>query len=189
MSQGGGSNSGRGSFKKPSMQPKKKTINVSYTENLINVLICTNIQCGNANEVQSMCQHTVQEAKVPEIASKDMKQPLLTEMPESTQGQMRLPDKVTEITLHQAELSILENPIVHLSWKGDTPQVTELTMTKITPLAVAPNLLKSFAGRISLFLLNWKVLTNDPWVIQTLDSQPPQLSNPNYTLLTPQPRK
>ena len=30
------------------------------------------------------------------------------------------------------------------------------------------NQLKSFLG-ISLFILNWKVLTNDPWVIQTVE--------------------
>ena len=60
-------------------------------------------------------------------------------------------------------------PIVHLKWTGDTPQVTEFTVRKIMPLAMAPNLLQSFTGRISLFLLNWKALTSDPWVIQTVE--------------------
>ena len=56
---------------------------VTYTENLINVLNCTKVQDESANEVESMCQHVVQEAKVPEIASKDIKQPLLTLLPGS----------------------------------------------------------------------------------------------------------
>ena len=37
------------------------------------------------------------------------------------------------------------------------------------PLAMASNLLQSFAGRISLFLSDWKALTSNPWVIQTVE--------------------
>ena len=37
------------------------------------------------------------------------------------------------------------------------------------PLAATPNLYNIFAGRISRFLLNWKALTCDPWVIQTVE--------------------
>ena len=136
---------------------------VTYTENLINVLNCT--QDESANKVESMCQHVVQEAKVPEIASKDIKQPLLTLLPESTQGHVGLPDKVTVIT----SPSVHRNPIVHLIWEGVTPQVTEFTAKGITPLAANPNLLKFFAGRTSQFILNWKALTEDPWVIQTIE--------------------
>ena len=53
-------------------------MNVICTKNLMNVLIYTNVQSESANEVQSMCQDTMLEAKVPEIAPKAMKQPLLS---------------------------------------------------------------------------------------------------------------
>ena len=120
-----------------------------------------------------MCQDTVQEAKVPEKAPRDIKQSPMTQMPESLQSQERLPSiphKVSEITPHNIEFSVLGMPIVHLNWTGDTPQVVEIIKGKIMPLAAAPTFLQSFAGRISLFLLNWKALTSDPWVIQTIES-------------------
>ena len=119
-----------------------------------------------------MCQDTVQEAKVPEKAPRDIKQSPLTRMPESIQSQERLPSiphKVSEITPHNIEFSVLGMPIVHLNWSGDTPQVAETIKGKIMPLVAAPTLLQSFAGRISLFLSNWKTLTSDPWVIQTIE--------------------
>ena len=37
------------------------------------------------------------------------------------------------------------------------------------PLAATPNLCNIFTGRISRFLSNWKALTCDPWVIQTVE--------------------
>ena len=129
-------------------------MNVICTKNLMNVLNYTNVQSESANEVQSMCQDTVLEAKAPEKAPKAMKQPLLSQMPESTQNQRKLQSlsqKVSETTPHNTELTVMGMPIVHLNWNGDTPQVTEFTMRKIMPLAMAPNLLQSFAGRISLY--------------------------------------
>ena len=93
-------------------------------------------------------------------------------MPESIQSQERfpsIPHKVSEITPHNIELCVLGMPIVHLNWSGDTPQVAETIKRKIMPLAAAPTLLQSFAGRVSLFLSNCKALTSDPWVIQTIE--------------------
>ena len=113
---------------------------VQFTKNIINVLNCTNFQGVSAKEVKTMCQQVVQEAKVPEIASKDIRQSLFTLMPENTQGQVGLPDKVTVITSNQTELSNLGNPIMHFNWEGDTPQVTELT-TKGTILLTADPIL------------------------------------------------
>ena len=106
-----------------------------------------------------MCQNTVQEAKVPEKVPRDIKQSPLTQMPESIQSQERLtsiPHKVSEITPHNIEFSVLGIPIVHLNCSGDTPQVAETIKGKIMPLAAAPTLLQSFAGRIKLFTNGFK---------------------------------
>ena len=148
--------------------------------------------CESANLVQSMGQSAAQETIVPEIAQKDMKQSLMTQVPESTKSLKWLSEisqKVTETTPHHKGYSVLEMPIVHLSWNGETPQVTELTRRKIMPLAATTNLCNIFAGRISRFLSNWKALTCDPWVIQTVEKDTlsllQQLQHNNTTILPP----
>ena len=144
-------------------------VGIKNSINVLNHIIST---CESANVVQSMGQSVAQEAMVPELAQKDMKQPLMTQVPESTKS-LKWPSetsqKVTEITPHHKSYSMLEMPIVHLSWNGETPQVTELTRRKIMPLAATPNLCNIFTGRISRFLSNWKALTCDPWVLQTVE--------------------
>ena len=51
-------------------------MNVICSKNLMNVLNYINAQSKSTNKVQSMCQDTVIEAKVPEKTPKAMKQPL-----------------------------------------------------------------------------------------------------------------
>ena len=144
-------------------------VGIKNSINVLNLIIST---CKSANVVQSMGQNIAQEAMVPEVAQKEMKQPLMTQVPESTKPLKWLSEtsqKVTEIIPHHKGYSVFEMPIVHLSWNGETPQVTELTRMKIMLLAATPNLCNIFASRISRFLLNWKALTCNPWVIQTVE--------------------
>ena len=71
---------------------------------------------------------------------------------------------VTEVT----QLSIMSLPIIHLSIPQENPPWTLLLKMVIAPLAAELHHRQSFAGRITLFQSNWKVLTSDPWVLETV---------------------
>ena len=48
------------------------------------------------------------------------------------------------------------------------PPWTRLIQSGITPIAAELCTTQTFAGRISLFQVNWKVLSSDSWVLQTV---------------------
>ena len=67
------------------------------------------------------------------------------------------------------QYTILGLPIVHLSLALENPSWIQLSQRGILPLAeTVCQTTQTFAGRISLFRSNWKALTQEPWVIQTV---------------------
>ena len=84
-------------------------------------------------------------------------------------------------------MTILGIPILHLTLTQSHPPWIQLLRISIAPIATEVCLNQAFAGRISLFQLNWKVLTHDHWVLQTvsegyhipLSSHPVQLTPPH----------
>ena len=101
---------------------------------------------------------------------------------------LQTPIPVSEITPLQKSLaeanqySVLGFPIVHLPPAGESPPQTQLIQRGILPMAeTICQSSQTFAGRISLFKLNWKALTQETWVIQTVTEgyQIPLISTPN----------
>ena len=78
------------------------------------------------------------------------------------------------------ELSILGIPILHLTLTQSHPPWIPLMRMGIAPIAAEVCLNQAFVGRISLFQSNWKVLTRDHWVLQTVSEEYhiPLLSHP-----------
>ena len=86
--------------------------------------------------------------------------------------------------------SVLGLPIVHLSLILENPPWTQLTQRGIIPMAeTICQSSQTFAGRISLFSLNWKALTQETWVNQTVMEgyHIPLMSLPNQCSPPPKP--
>ena len=64
--------------------------------------------------------------------------------------------------------TVLGLPILHLSLSLKDPPWTQLIQPGITPIAAELFTIQTFAGRISLFQANWKALSSDSWVLQTV---------------------
>ena len=78
------------------------------------------------------------------------------------------PAKQMCVTLPGHHHTILGLPILHLSLTLKDPPWTQLIRMGITPIAAELCANQTFAGRISLFLANWKALSSDSWVLQTV---------------------
>ena len=64
---------------------------------------------------------------------------------------------------------IMGMPILHLGYKSQPPPWLDLIQQGIsTTTAVIARSHQVFAGRVSLFHSNWRVLTKDQWVLQTV---------------------
>ena len=78
------------------------------------------------------------------------------------------PPKQTCVTPSGGHYTVLGLPILYLSLSLKDPPWTQLIQLGITPIAAELCTTQTFAGRISLFLTNWKALSLDSWVLQTV---------------------
>ena len=91
------------------------------------------------------------------------------------------------------QLTIQGIPILHLTLTLSHPSWIQLLRMGIAPIAAEVCHSQAFAGRVSLFQSNWKALTHDHWVLQTvtegyhipLSSHPVQLKPPHNPHLSP----
>ena len=72
------------------------------------------------------------------------------------------------MTVPNCQNTILGLPILHLALTQSNPPQTQLMKMGIAPIAAELCSSQTFAGRISLFQLNWKALTSDSWVLETV---------------------
>ena len=90
---------------------------------------------------------------------------------EGTQKASEKPIQETcPVTLAEpTQYTILGLPIVHLSVALENPPWIQLSQRGILPkVETICQTTQTFAGRISLFRSNWKALTQELWVIQTV---------------------
>ena len=80
------------------------------------------------------------------------------------------PAKQTCVTLSGHHYTVLVLPILHLSLSPKDQPWTRLIQSGITPIAAELCTTQTFAGRISLFQVNWKALSSDSWVLHTVTS-------------------
>ena len=78
------------------------------------------------------------------------------------------PAKQTCVTQCGHHYTVLGLPILHLSLSLKDPPWTRLIQSGIAPIAAELCTTQTFAGRISLFQANWKALSSDSWVLQTV---------------------